>query len=295
MKSEERHKLKSNELAQSIMELPDYFRKQGKKWITLLVVVLVVLVGLTVFRSSRLAAQEQRSSRLQNLVVESKKIQRQAIESAQSGAASDDFLVDSFDDSAGPLANELANLAQESSGKPVKKTALLQRARLLRSQLFYTNSPISPAKKQELLSQVESIYQSVLLNYSHDVIASGSAQIGLALVAEDRLQWDQARQAYQAILDEAEGKWSGTIFPSQASLRLQAIGELENEQEIIFQWVEELPVAETLPDETVAIAVDTPDEMVGEVEAEAETETETEASTDEAVVDTDATSDSPEN
>lgn len=256
MKSEERHKLKSNQLAESIEGIPDYLRVHGKRLFTSILIVVLVVVGLVVFRNSRLAAQDSQAILLQSLVAETKAVQRQAVQKAQSGEKTDDLLVESYGDSAQSLENSFADLSQNSSGSHIAKTASLQKARILRSRLFYTDTPMSQEKREGLLSQIEAVYNTVLLQSSNDVMSLGAAKIGLALVAEDRLQWDQARLAYQAILDDAQGQWAGTIFPSQASQRLEAINEIEGESAITFEWVADVPEVDSSQDEAISEVVE---------------------------------------
>lgn len=265
MKSEERHKLKSNELAESLVGIPDYFRQHGKKWIMGFVVVLLCVVASNVFRSSRLATQDSQAILLQSLVAETKSIQQLTAQRAQSGGQTDDLLVETYGDSVQPLENSLTELTQNSSGVRVAKTALLQKARLLRSRLFYADTPLGQEKRQDLLTQVETIYNTVLQQYPDDVMALGASKIGLALVAEDRLQWDQAKQAYQAILDDAQGQWAGTIFPSQAGQRFEAITEIEGESAITFEWVVEAPEADLIQDEAIVLSAEDPDGASAEV------------------------------
>ena len=264
MRSDERHKLKSNELAQSLSEIPQYLREHGKKWITGLVIVLLVVVALMMFRSSRLAAQENNSLVLQSMVAKSKDIQRQAARKAQSGEQTDDIMAERYVDSAQPLINSLSDLGLDSSGSGVARTALLHRARLLRSQLFYSSTVLGPQKKQDLLNQIEAIYHTVLQDYPNDTTVLGVAEIGLALVAEDRLQWDQARQRYQAILDDTSGRWKGTIFPSQADQRLAVIADMETESEIVFEWASDVPDVDLT--QAQSLSVDSDDAVVLDVQ-----------------------------
>lgn len=264
MKSEERHKLKSNELAESLVGIPDYLREHGKRLFTGILVVVLVVVGSVVFRNSRVAAQDNQAILLQSLVAETKAVQRQAVQRAQSGEQTDDLLVESYGDSAQSLENSLADLSQNSSGSLIAKTASLQKARILRSRLFYTDTPMSQEKREDLLSQIDAIYNTVLQQSSNDVMALGVAKIGLALVAEDRLQWDQAKQAYRAILDDAQGQWAGTIFPSQASQRLEAITEIESESAITFEWAVDEPEADLAQDEVISISPEVPSAEVSE-------------------------------
>ena len=53
MKAEERHRLKTNELAESLQHLPEYLRKHGSKILTWVIVGLIVVVSVSWYFRSR--------------------------------------------------------------------------------------------------------------------------------------------------------------------------------------------------------------------------------------------------
>lgn len=240
MKSEERHKLKSNELAQTLREIPDYFKKHGQKLLMVLVMVLVVFVGLIMYRNSQVSAQQHRSHLLQSVVSSTKSIQLKSVQQAQS-AQQDDILLESYSDSAQPIMNSLSEIIEDGERSSISSTALLQKARVLRSQLFYANMHLPEEKKQAILNDVKKIYERALELDWENAMVSGAARVGLGLTAEDLLEWDKARELYQAVCDDAEGLLSGTIYPFQARQRLEAIKNLAEEGRIEFAWAAEVP------------------------------------------------------
>ena len=50
--------------------------------------------------------------------------------------------------------------------------------------------------------------------------------MGLALIAEERSQWDVAEQRYQEILSLADGVLAGTVYPHVAAGRLKALPDI---------------------------------------------------------------------
>ena len=227
MKAQDRHRLKTNELAETLTELPQYLKEHGPKMITGIVLVLAVITAIFWWRSSSVQADNQRSVLLQSLLGHGNTIQRAAALTAQSGADPAAGTLEGYQSQATILNTSLAELARQGQGSGVGRSALLQQARVLRSQLFFSISPVSADEKGQILGQVEGLYQQVLREHPDDLAATGTAQMGLALVAEDRGEWDKAKGIYEGLVAEAEGKWAGAIFPEQARQRLKILDDIQ--------------------------------------------------------------------
>ena len=226
MKAEERHRLKKNELAEKFEALPEYLRQHGHKWLTSLLVAGIALGGGLWWRGARLSAVSKRSERLQNLVAESRQLRSDAARQSRSGEQGDAAAQGRYLDDSNRLATSLASLAQQGPGSGLARTALLEEAKLLRSQLYFSDRQMPEAQRESLLDRAEQVYQTILQEYPTDTLAAGTAKLGLALLAEDRGQWDRAKTIYRALLDEAEGRWGGTIFPAHAKDRLALLDEI---------------------------------------------------------------------
>ena len=226
MKAEDRHRLKQNELAAKFEELPEYFRQQGSKWLIGLLVLLFGLAGGFWWRNAKRSAVIQRSDDLQSLVVQVWELRSNAAQRSQSGAQSSGTDPGQFVEGSNRLAASLAGLAEQGPGSGVARTALLEEAKILRSQLYFSDRQLTAGEKESLCDRAEKVYQTILREFATDKLATGTAKLGLGLLAEDRGQWNRAKEIYQEIADAAEGKWAGTIFPFHAKDRLALIGEI---------------------------------------------------------------------
>ena len=226
MKAEERHRLKKNELAEKFEELPEYLRQHGQKWLIALLVLILGLAGGFWWRNSKRSAVTQRSDRLQSLVMQAWQLRADAAQRSQSGEQNSGADQNQFVLGSNSLVASLAGLAEQSPGSGVACTALLEEAKLLRSQLYFSDRQMNPGEKELLCNRVQKIYQTILQEFATDKLATGTAKLGLALLAEDRGQWNHAKEIYQEIADAAEGRWAGTIFPIHAKDRLALLDEI---------------------------------------------------------------------
>ena len=229
MKAEERHKMKSNELAESLEHVPDYLRAHGPRLLTGAVVVLVVLVGGWWWLSARAEADHRRHDALHGLLMDGEKAQMTAaLRSAQlsnEGDADMGLPPNSYDGA--DLAKAWEELAAEAPGTGLAGTALLNQAEALRGQLLYSDQPSSAAQREEICGEVEALYMRVIAEHQSEGVLSGAAQLGLGLIAEERRQWDKAREAYEKLTADSEAAWAGTVYPGQARKRLAKLDELK--------------------------------------------------------------------
>jgi len=226
MKAQERHKLKTNELAESLREIPEYLRKYGRQFITGgVIVVVVVLAGLW-FSHSRAQARQTRLDQLQILIRDQGQMQVLAARQAQIEPDADTGQYGMGFDTE-PLVTSLQALSENAAGTPVGMTALIRQAQALRSQLLFSDQPIADQEKEDLCDKARGIYQRLLNDYPHNATVVGLARMGLGLNAEDRRDWATAREIYEGIVADADGKLAGTIAPSQAQQRLRLLDRID--------------------------------------------------------------------
>ena len=130
MKAEERHRLKTNELAQSLSELPEYLRKHGSKILTIGIAIVVVFVGGTWWWGARTEAGQERVLRLNALLGRRDAIQLQAIQQArlEANPGQEQLSGGSYGAEAETLASSFGALSVEVGNATVGATALLQQA-----------------------------------------------------------------------------------------------------------------------------------------------------------------------
>ena len=222
MKAEERHKLKSNELAESLEQVPAYLRAHGSKLLAGTVVVLVVVIGGLWWWNSQAAAQEQRAADLHELLIDGDRLQvMAAFQARQSMSGGPEAAwAGSVGYSSAEMVARLEELAGEAVGTNLGGTAMLQQAEVLRSELMYATREINASEKEAICQRAEKLYSQVVAGYGDSVILSGAAQMGRGLIAEERAQWDKAREIYGKLAAESGTAMGGTIYPDQARERL---------------------------------------------------------------------------
>jgi len=226
MKAKDRHRLKTNELAQTMSELIDYIRQHGNRLLTIAVILLVVVVGGGWWLRSRTTQQRQQHEQLAAQLQRTSLMQVEAAQRAQLGSELADEQPAAAPYDAETVSAVLGNLSQEAQGAAVGMTALLAQAEVARSALYFSEQDISPGQKSELCAQVRDIYNQILQQYPHETWVVGFARMGLALVDEELGQWDQARQKYEEIAADDGEKLAGTAFPRLAQKRLDILDDI---------------------------------------------------------------------
>jgi len=263
MKAEERHKLKSNELADSLKELSEFFNRHSSKLLAGVIAILILAAAVLWTQKNEAASQYERIRLLQNLIAQSNQLQYRAAQQAR--VQPEENTTEEFLYNVEPQAGLLAELAQMETGSPVGITALLQQAQNLRSQLLYSDKAMSEQEQLDLNRRTEIIYQRVISECPKQAVVAATARFGLALLAEDRGKWDQAKQMYETITDDKEGQLAGTTLPFHAQKRLNLLDGIN--QPIVFP---EAPLETITETPTEAPAKDSPKEQ-------SKTETEKEA------------------
>ncbi len=244
MRAEERHRLKTNELAQKLSELPEYLRKHIKLISVGVVAVVVICIVGGFWWSARKKSYSRRNEELQGLFPQIVQIQYNAARAAQDPKAQSEATYN-----ISSLLGALGNLSSEAQGTPIGMMALLQQADLKRSELYYTHRLLLDQEKEQICRASEKLYQQILSEYGDHAQAVGTAQLGLALVAEDRGDWEKAKKKYEEILAEKDGKLTGTTFPLLAQRRLRMINEDRNNDDVADITVSiEFPYIEPVPE-----------------------------------------------
>ena len=178
--------------------------------------------------NARKKGQQRRNEELQSLFPLITQVQILAVRAAQDPGAKPTSGT-SYNPSS--VLDSLQNLSTDAKGTGVGMTALMQQAELKRSELYYTNRKLTDEMRNGICQEAETLYNQILQEYGDYAVAVGTAKLGLALVAEDRGEWDKAKKAYQEILAEQDGKLAGTTSPLQAKRRLRKRDEMAIEIE----------------------------------------------------------------
>ena len=175
MKAARRKDLKTNELIQSIQELVQTLRQYGGH-IAVAAIALVLVAGIGLYWRY---GQQQRLHQ-----------------------AWSDVLMAAQPSGAGRVGRleQLEQIAVDHEGEHVGAVAELLLAGALMGDATFGSGADDATRRGELLSRAERAYRHVVERYEDELIPRGAALMGLANLAEQQGDWQQAQSWYQKIL-----------------------------------------------------------------------------------------------
>jgi hypothetical protein len=196
MKSEHRHELKHNDLAQSLMTFQDYLKHYGGR--VALGVVIGVLIIVLIFQR-RSSARKNEIKLSGDLGFAREQIDRlkpvEMLGQQRFGAKPSQM-------------GNVRQILQEVREKA--EPAMQSEALILQGELAWTlaNFPVGPGvdpsykpdqEPAEFLKQARDAYQQVVGQFGDQPIKVAIARFGLAAVAEAERNFDEARKQYEAV------------------------------------------------------------------------------------------------
>ncbi len=257
MKSEHRHELQTNELAEFIGQLPEYLKKNAR---TIIAIVLIIAGAISwpILNKKKAVSLAKEQIETTDLIT---KLQRAKIESRNAGPAdySVAFIVS---------ASALEKAAGQAKNEATKALALIKRGEAFRTDLHYKGEELEKEVVASHIKQARAAYKKALTAAKGNKTLTAMANFGLGLCAEEVGQYDKAAEIYKKIAANAD--FAGTVYPPRAEYRLAIMGD--HSDKFIFAKAPE--PAETLdidfpellfdmstpatPEETPATPDDTP-------------------------------------
>jgi hypothetical protein len=262
MKSEHRHELQTNDLSKALMTFPDYLREYGgRAALGLAIVILAIVLVMQRMNHSRVEAQRQRDE----LAFARSVIQR--LENA-TVTFQGTTTFDPTSPAVADAARRLRDIRDNASDKAVLAEATLAEGDLAWARANFpdvsaaatqpTTEPVAKPEKTpaEFLTDAKNAYQQVVTQYSDQKIPALAAHFGLAAVAENARNWDEARKEYEAVKNSLDAIDS---YKRLADLRLKALDDLQHPV-LIGQVAEklELPPLPTTQTATGPTTANTP-------------------------------------
>jgi len=236
MKSDHRHELKTNELAEWLGNLPEWTKEN---LVTIIAVVVVIAVAGALYgwrlysRNVLLVREEAEFTNLLNQIASGK---MQILQGQESQGRDWSFLLLQ-------PANNLQNFAKKTSHKRMAALALIKRAEALRAELHYGS-----ADEQYLASQTnlaKASYTEALEKCPEIPSLASTARFGLGLCEEEIGNFGQARQIYQDIAGNSD--FESTLAAVQAKRRLETMADYQ--QNIVLKPAPKIPesMTQTIP------------------------------------------------
>jgi len=219
MKSEHRHELKTNELAEWLSNLPQW-TKQNLITIICVSALVVVLAGVYLWRGyNRNILQVRERTEFTNLVNQVSGSKIQIVQASAQGRDLAFMLIQ--------LAKNLDTFAQNTKNNRMAAMALVKRAQALRAELHY-----GTVEQQYIIDQTnkaKASYTTAMAKSSTNPVLA-AAEFGLGLCEEELGNFEDARQIYREIV--ANPDYEGIVTVAQAQRRLKTMADYE--QKIAF-------------------------------------------------------------
>ena len=231
MKAERRHQLQANELARQLETFPETLKRHASK-IILAVTALVVIIFVVRYRQQaeqvRLAGLSNALSVIRRYPNELRALDlmrmpelRVATERTQLIGETTSAIETVLRDADGPYADAMRAEAWVARGdlnwaianlRPLAGAATQPALKL-------------PRSGDDYLRAAEEAYGTVARHHEAQVVPWVTAQFGLAAIAENRREWDKAREIYTAVLNNTRVP---QVFKTQATLRLNTLDQIRN-------------------------------------------------------------------
>lgn len=226
MKSERRHELKTNTLAQSLANLNDFLRKHGGKVLLAVVAICLILVLLNNRRIQRAADQIKARQR----TVEARRMidnwARESIDVQDAGKAR------SKRDSATEILKSISEIYGWTDDRTVLGQATLLEADMNWQIASWPESVLATTRPELLvepdhaarLKAAREAYQRILDDFADVADLATLARFGLANVAENEKDWKQASKRYTEIMDN---KGTTAAYHELARMKLASLAGLQ--------------------------------------------------------------------
>jgi tetratricopeptide (TPR) repeat protein len=238
MKSEHRHELKTNELAEWLSNLPQWTKEN----LTIIIVISAVIVAAITFyyirygyRKSVVAEEQLEFTNLLNQLSASK----MQVLSAQAQGRDLSFILLQ-------PANSLGTFAQNAKSDQMAALALIKQAEAQRTELHYRPGTVSNKDLTSQINQAKAAYTEAIqtrLQGTSNPSLTAAAEFGLGLCEEELGNFEKAQQIYQIIAENPD--FEGTVAVAQAKHRLETMADYK--QKVIFKPAPTPPAASLPP------------------------------------------------
>jgi len=224
MKARHRHDLKTNELAEWIMNFPQW----AKEHLTTIIYVsalVVVVAGLYIWRVyNRRVVSVQKQLRFTQLLTQISQNKMEILRAWSQGVDFSYVLL--------RPANGLRTFAQNTKNNTVGALALIKRAEALRTELHYRQGTIDQRALTAQINLAKESYNEAISRLMRaatqgaiNTSLMAMAKFGLGLCEEGLGNFSQARQIYRDIVADPDFEY--TVAAVQAKMRLDIMAEYE--------------------------------------------------------------------
>jgi tetratricopeptide (TPR) repeat protein len=218
MKSDQRHELKSNELAAWLADFPEWARQNQKNIMAVAAILVVaILVYFWSFYRNRVVATRNQE-RLTLLVSQ---VPQRINEAARAAAQNGDQSM-----ALGSLAEDLKEFAGDISNSNMAALALIKRGEAIRAEQHLRTTDADRNTFVAQIAKAQESYQQALDRKPSNPALAAAAQFGLGLCEEELGNFDKAAEIYRATSQKPE--FTGTVAQAAAEYRLKIMGDFKS-------------------------------------------------------------------
>jgi tetratricopeptide (TPR) repeat protein len=240
MKSEERHELKTNELADWLANFPEWAKENTGTiaYVAIVIIIVAVVAYMKYYRPAAAVSREQLE--MTQLAGQLEMAKLSAAASKEQAAQSQEALRSTGD--------RLSALVDQLSSADSAAFALIKRGEALRAELHYRPADFAndPNALKFQVDKAKTCYQQAFEKAGDDRVLAASAQFGLGLCEEEVGNFEEAQKIYHEIIKNE--KYAGTVIVPMARDRAADMSDYKGK----FVFVEtpkpaQRPVAPAMP------------------------------------------------
>jgi len=217
MKSEHRHELKTNDLAEWIANFPQWAKENLRMIIYISIVVVLVLGSYIVHWYRKNVESVRKQLALTGLIAQLSQGKMQILQAQARGVDISYTLIQ--------FADNLQAAAQDAKDEQMAAVALIKRAEALRMELHYRFGAVSKQDAKAAIERAKASYTEAIEKSSTNPSLMATAKLGLGLCEEELGNFEKAQQTYSDITTNTS--FEGTVAVAQAKLRLETMGDYQ--------------------------------------------------------------------
>ena len=224
MKAQRRHELKQNTLALGLQSFPDFWRVYGGKVLLALVAILAIILFIR-FRTQSAREAEQAAGESYATAV-------QAIGSLQNPPRDPKLASEQRRAVQDQADRAISQVLETSTDDGLKAEALVARgdlnwalARLPDPAAASQPTSRPTESRDDLLESARKAYDAALALPGAKPLSVTTARLGLAAIAEQRKQWDEAKKQYEAVKNDSR---TSPAFKAEAEADLENLAKIQS-------------------------------------------------------------------
>jgi hypothetical protein len=233
MKAKHRHELKTNVLAEWIVNFPQWAKKNLRTIIFVSVVAVLVMGSASYHWYKKNIERARRELVFTNLINELIQGKPQILQAQARGMDISYLMIQT--------ADSLQGVAESAKEPDMAALALIKRGEALRTELHYRFGSVSERDAAAAMKRAKASYTEALGKAPSNSSLTAMAKLGLGLCEEEVGNFEQAGQIYNDII--ADVGLEGTVGSAQARQRLETLAVYE--ERVVFR-----PAPKPGPNET---------------------------------------------